>query len=359
MEAARAIVHEPSGDYRIGTLNGRDLPLVIQPGAHRDVERLSQWLRDNAAWVQDRLVQHGALLFRGFAIEAAPDFERVARAIDDELKDEYLGTSPRDRIDGYVFSASELPGFYPIPQHCEMSFVAHPPRRVFFCCLVEPAHGSGETPLVDFRTVYRDLDPAVRARFERGGIRIVRNYAGPHGGGKLDLWKLKRWDEMFLTTDRAAVERKCRDEGFEPKWGANDSLRLVSTQPVFRDHPATGERVWHNHTQVFHLSAAPGEYRRIYRLRPTLRHFLLWQFSRVMVALQRRRRAADEQSMHCTYADGSEIPDADMEQVREVIWRHLVITPWRRGDVVAIDNHSVAHGRLPYTGPRQIAVCWA
>jgi hypothetical protein len=48
-----------------------------------------------------------------------------------------------------------------------------------------------------------------------------------------------------------------------------------------------------------------------------------------------------------------------MEHVRDVIWNNMVITPWRRGDVVAIDNHSVAHGRLPYRGPRQVAVCWA
>ena len=78
-----------------------------------------------------------------------------------------------------------------------------------------------------------------------------------------------------------------------------------------------------------------------------------------MVLLQRVTKGSEEQSMHCTYADGREIPDADMEHVRDVIWRHMVVVPWRCGDIVAIDNHSVAHGRLPYRGPRQIAVCWA
>ena len=32
---------------------------------------------------------------------------------------------------------------------------------------------------------------------------------------------------------------------------------------------------------------------------------------------------------------------------------------WQVGDVVAIDNFSVAHGRMPYRGARQVAVCWA
>jgi hypothetical protein len=358
MAAAQSAVESPAG-YTARVLGPENLPLCIEPAGDADVGRLCDWLRANRAWVQDRLTAHGALLLRGFPIFDAPAFERVARAVDDELKNEYLGTSPRNGLTDYVFTASELPPFYPIPQHCEMSFVAHPPSRVFFCCLLAPGANSGETPLVDFRAVWRDLDPAVRERFIAGGIRIVRNYSGPGGGGRFDLWQLKRWDEMFLTADTSVVEAKCRDEGFEVQWTANQGLRLISTQPVYRDHPQTGERVWHNHTQVFHLSAAPGEYRRIAALRPTLRNRAMSQVARVLVAMQRALRGSDEQAMHCTYADGREIADADMEHVRDVIWRHLVVTPWQRGDVLAIDNHSVAHGRLPYSGPRQVAVAWA
>lgn len=345
--------------YKTSLASPEGLPLCIEPDGDADVGHLCDWLRADAPWVQERLTTHGALLLRGFPVHDAPAFERVARAIDDRLKNEYLGTSPRNALSPYTFTASELPPFFPIPEHCEMSFVAHPPERVFFCCLLAPASGSGETPLVDFRAVWRDLDPDVRERFERGGIRIVRNYAGPGSGSKLDFWQLKRWDEMFLTTDKAVVEAKCAEEGFAVQWGPGDALRLTSFQPVHRDHPTTGERAWHNHTQVFHLSAAPGEYRRIAALRPTLRHRVLALVAETMVAVQRRLRASDEQAMHCTYRDGSEIPDADMEHVRDVIWRHLVITPWQRGDVLAIDNHSVAHGRLPYQGPRQVAVAWA
>jgi len=355
-----ALLTTPSAhDYRIGTLAGQSLPLVIEAVADRSVDHLCAWLRANTAWVHAQLVRYGAVLFRGFAVDAPMNLQQIARCINDDLKNNYLGTSPRDALTDYVFSASELPGFYPIPQHCEMSFTAHPPDHLFFCCLIEPGEGMGETPLVDFRTVWRDLDPRVRERFEKGGVRIVRNYSGPQGGSKLDLFKLKRWDEMFRTTDKAEVERQCADEGFEPVWGDDGGLRLISTQPVYRDHPQTGERVWHNHTQVFHLSAAPGEYGHIYAKRPTWKNWGMLQFSKLLVAFNRATRQADEQSMHCTYVDGSEIPDADMEHVRDVIWKHLVVNPWKHGDVVAIDNHSVAHGRLPYEGPRQIVVAWA
>ena len=347
--------------YDVQTLNGHPdgLPLVIGAREDCDPERLRTWIGAHHGWLADRLRRHGALLFRGFAVTDAPTFERVVRAIDDDLKNEYLGTSPRNGLTDYVFTASELPPFYPIPQHCEMSFIAHPPRHLFFCCLRPPAEGCGETPLADFRKVLRDLDPGVRRRFEARGLRIVRNYSGAGGGGRFDLWKLKRWDEMFRTADRAVVEATCHAEGFEPTWTAEGGLRLVSTQPITRTHPETGEPVWHNHVTTFHLSAAAGEYRRIYALRPSARNWFFWQLGRVLTALQRRLKARDELAMHCTYLDGSEIPAADMEVVRDVVWKHMVIFPWRRGDIVAIDNYAVSHGRLPYAGPRRIAVCWA
>lgn len=350
----------PESPYAIHAQDGRadGLPLVVEAAGDRDPEHLREWIVREHDWVLDRLSFHGALLFRGFAVHHAPAFESVARAVDDELKNEYLGTSPRNALTSHVFTASELPPFYPIPQHCEMSFVATPPRRLFFCCLVSPAPGSGETPLADFRKVLRTLDPELVKRWEDKGLRIVRNYSGPGDGGRFDLWKLKRWDEMFLTTDRAAVEARCRAEGFEPIWTEGNGLRIVSTQPVTRTHPSTHERVWHNHANTFHWSQAAGEYARIHRLRPTWKHFGLWQMARALEALQ-RRKPADERALHCGHADGTEIPLADMEAVRDAIWQHLVVVPWRRGDVIAIDNFAVSHGRLPYAGPRQVAVCWA
>jgi alpha-ketoglutarate-dependent taurine dioxygenase len=334
------------------------LPLVISARDDADVDRLCAWLRSNEQWVGEELRRWGAILLRGFAVRDAAGFEKVARSIDDDLKNEYLGTSPRNALTSHVFTASELPPFYPIPQHCEMSFTKNPPRRLFFSCLVEPAGGCGETPLCDFRRVLADLDPALVERFERRGIRIVRNYGGASSTNRFNPFQLKRWDEMFLTTDRAAVEERCRAEGFEPVWTGADGLRLVSTQPVVRTHPETGVPLWHNHVTTFHPSQAAGEYRRIHALRPTWKHWLLIQVARLLEIVE-RRRPPDEQAMSCTHLDGSAMADEDIEELRKVIWKHLVVHPWKAGDVVAIDNFAVSHGRLPYAGPRMIAVAWA
>ncbi|MFW5924774.1 MAG: TauD/TfdA family dioxygenase [Myxococcota bacterium] len=334
------------------------LPLVVEPETDRSTDALVRWIDSNAESVRAQMREHGALLLRGFAVDTPEQFERVALAIDPELQDEYLGTSPRNTLTRHVFTASELPEYYPIPEHCEMSFLRTPPRRLFFHCMVAPGVG-GETPLVDFRRVLADMDPAVRRRFEEGGIRNIRNYAGPGSRRNLDPFQLKRWDEMFQTTDRARVEAKCAEQGFTASWGPGDNLRIVNEQPATRPHPETGEPAWFNHAQVFHMATGPAELARIWKHRRDLRSLLLWQVTRAVVAIKKRVQAPEAQAMHCTYADGREIPPDDMAHVRDLIWKHMVVFPWQKADVVAIDNFGVAHGRLPYRGPRTVAVAWA
>lgn len=332
------------------------LPLLVEPQGDPRVETLLSSLNPDA--FAEPLRRAGALLFRGWDVQDPAAFEKVARAIAPNLQNEYLGTSPRNALTPYVFTASELPGFFPIPQHCEMTFVRHPPHRLFFVCLVPNRAPGGETPLVDFRKVWKELDANVRERFATKGVKIIRNYAGPKGGAWWDPWKLKRWDEMFGTTDREVVTRRCLEEGFEPTWGANGTLRLVSYQPAMKAHPDTGEIAWFNHSQVFHRDAVPPEYDRI-----AGRLGMKWKawgiFARSLLAFKRRVQDESEVAMHTTFGDGTEISLEDMEAVREVIWKNMVAFPWQKGDILAIDNDSVAHGRLPYRGERLVAVSWA
>jgi alpha-ketoglutarate-dependent taurine dioxygenase len=333
------------------------LPLGVGPQRIADAAALAHWLAEHHDWVQTALHRHGAVLFRGFAAVDAPQFEAVARAIAPGLQSQYLGTSPRVNLTPYVFTASELPGFYPIPQHAEMSFLAEPPRQLFFCALQAPAQ-HGETPICDLRAVWRALDPAVRDRFDRLGLRIIRNYAGPDAAQR-DLWQLKRWDQIFGTTDRDDVQTICAREGFAATWGDQGQLTLTSHQPAARAHPETAEMAWLNHSQVFHLLAGPEELRRIATWRPGLRSIATWLYAETAIALRRLRTADHQQPMHCTYGDGSPIRRGDLAHVLDVVWRHLVVIPWQTGDMLALDNRLVSHGRLPYRGPRTVAVAFA
>jgi hypothetical protein len=324
---------------------------------HAPAGELARWISDRRPEVDALLQRHGALLFRGFGVEDALGFEAVAKALDPELRNDYLGTSPRAAITEFVHSASELPSQFPVPQHAEMSFVPRPPRKVFFHCQVPPrAHG--ETPVCDLRKVWAQLQPRVREEFLARGVRNIRNYHGPETKAGRDFWKLKRWDEMFGTTDRGVVEARCREQRFEASWDKGGRLRLVNTQDAARQHPATGETAWHNHVQVFHVAAAALEYEKIVKRQGGLRARGLALFTRALTALKGLRTAPEEQGMHCTFGDGGEIPLSTVRQVSDVFWRNMVFVPWRFGDVLAIDNFNTSHGRMPYTGLRNIQVAW-
>lgn len=336
---------------------GATLPLVVMPenGEH-ELNKLVEWIYENKSGIENQLTRSGAVLFRGFRIDTPRDFEAVAKAVDPDLKDDYLGTSPRDKKTDFVFSASELPPHYPIMQHCEMSFLPSAPRRLFFYCHSEPDYG-GETPICDFRKVYNDLDPKIRREFEEKGVRHIRNYSAPEDKSK-SAFQLKRWDELFGTTDRSVVERKCAEHDMQCEWKSNNGLRLINRNPAVRIHPVTGEKVWYNHTQVFHVSAAAEEYHRIHQRQKRWETFKTSMLLELMTWYKKLSKDPNEQSMHVTFGDGSPIPDDYVEHLEEVIWKNMVINPWKRGDVICIDNFSTSHGRLPYYGPREVMVCW-
>ncbi len=339
------------------------LPFVLEPQGDDSAEALSARLSRDPNEIRALLLRHGAIRMRGFRIDTPQAFEQVARAIAPGLQSNYLGTSPRVALTPHVFTASELPPHYPIPQHAEMSFVPNPPSHLFFWAMRANDGFGGEPPLVALRRVARDLDAAVRDRFERLGLRIVRHYGGPEGGGKFNPFQLKRWDEMFGTTDRDEALAKAKSAGFQADWTPGGKLRITSTQPAFAAHPATGEVAWFNHSQVFHPAAASLEYRRIaqrpYALHDRIRYRALGLFAGLLAGVQGLLLTDDSRAMDCTYGDGTPITEDDLAAVVDAIWRSLVIEPWRTGDVVAIDNRLVAHGRMPYRGPRDIAVAWA
>jgi alpha-ketoglutarate-dependent taurine dioxygenase len=353
-------MNESISPYREGTIPEAKaaLPLVWQPRAGTSVAALADYVKMHREGAEAALLEHGAILVRGFDINSADDVETLAAAFVADLGSDYLGTSPRNAVTPRVFNASELPGFYPIPQHCEMTFVKAPPERIFFSCLVAPAPGSGETPITDFAAVAASLSPELRAKFEQRDLRLIRNYSGPSSQGRRDLWQLKRWDEMFATTDREVVEKRCRDEGFEPQWIGEDGLRLVSTHRAIHTHPTLGIPVWFNHLQVFHLAAGPSELRRIAQMRPGLRSWFWFAAARVMAA-QKSLKPDIEQAMHMTWADGEPIARADVEAVLDAIWKNQVVFAWQKGDFLAVDNRRVSHGRLPYRGPRKVVVAWS
>lgn len=306
----------------------------------------------------DDLKQYGAILFRGFEIISPQDFEEVILNIDSNLKNNYLGTSPRNQVTKYTFTATELPSAYPIMQHAEMSFLDSPPKKLFFYCGKAPGK-FGETPITDLRKVLKEIPTHIREKFEKEKIRYSRVYNGPSNQSRFQFWKTKRWDEMFQTKDKNEVEKTSKKQNFKVEWFGKDDLRLVNTTLAIRKHPESNTLAWHNHSQVFHIDAARKEYWKIFVRQKTIRGFLVAVTLEILTFIKKITTKKEYLDTHCTYGGGQEISGTELKQIQNVFWNNISLFSWQNGDILVIDNYSVSHGRHPFTGPREIFVAWA
>lgn len=301
---------------------GQTLPLVIRQAA--EGIRLAEWAAANRAKLETLLLVHGGILFRGFGVAGAEEFESVIRAVAGEPLEYRERSSPRSEVHGHIYTSTDYPAKKSISLHNENSYQQTWPAKLFFHCATAAQEG-GETPLAECRRVLSRISPAVRERFTRKGWMYVRNFGDGFG---------LPWQVVFQTSDKAAVERQCRESRIAVEWKDDERLRTRAVSPAVARHPRTGEHVWFNHAAFFHVSS----------LEPGIREALLDEFEE------------DDLPSNTFYGDGSSIEPEVMDELREAYRRETVAFPWHEGDVLMLDNMLVAHGRAPFVGPRKVLV---
>jgi alpha-ketoglutarate-dependent taurine dioxygenase len=301
---------------------GGRLPLLARPA--RSAVRLDAWLGDNRCKVGPLLSRHGAILFRGFGLAGAQDFEPVVASLSGEALDYVYRSTPRTAVGNRIFTATEYPPRQNIPLHNENAYQLDWPMRLLFYC-VRPAEQGGETIIADMLKVTARIDPRVREGFLGRGVMYVRNY-----GGGVDL----PWQTVFQTGDRAEVEQYCRDHQIDFEWKADDCLRTSQTCQAMARHPETGDQVWFNQAHLFHVSG----------LEPGPRRAMLSVFGE------------ENLPRNAYYGDGSPIDEDALEDIRRAFDAETIRFPWEAGDLLLVDNMLVAHGRSSYRGARQVLV---
>ncbi|GBF37160.1 TauD/TfdA family dioxygenase [Leptospira johnsonii] len=339
-------------------IEGLNLPIVYSPSSPEkaDLKYLTGWIKKNHKEIQRDLLIYGAILFRGFNIGSSENFEKVALALDRNLSEAYLGTSPRDKKTKFVHTASELPSAYPIMQHAEMSFLNKPPKKLFFYAKLAPSK-NGETPITDLRTVLREMPSHISEKVEKEGIRYIRHYDGP-GASRYNLWKTKPWSEMFKTEDKKEAEKEIKKQSFTHEWLPGNKLRLINSQVGVRKHPIANSKAWHNHSQTFHIDSPRLEYKYILKRQKTLRGLAVYLILNLLTWIKKLFSKSEDLDVHATYGDGSEISNKDIKTIISIFWKNIQIFSWKKDDILYIDNYSVSHGRLPFVGPREIQVAW-
>lgn len=307
------------------------LPLVVKPDEKRTgaigTNELIAWYKENEEFLEKKLLEHGAILFRGFGTGTPGAFARFSRSVSSHLLESMEENVPRTKLSSGIYTSTEYPAEYMLSMHSEYAYSNRWPAKLFFCCITAAQTG-GETPIVDNRAVLRELDASIVKEFIHKKIKYLRNL---HGGQGFGL----SWQAAFQTTAKDVVEKYCRNAAIEYCWKENDGLRLSQTLAGIATHPKTGDTVWFNQAPQFHPSDYPSE---IYKSLLSVYH--------------------DEAELpqNVCFGDDSSMDASVLNVIRETMRKNAVVFPWHLGDILIVDNMLVSHGRMPFTGPRKILV---
>ncbi|CAH8361702.1 unnamed protein product [Eruca vesicaria subsp. sativa] len=303
----------------------KPFPAVITPSPSLPLPAPSlplftQTISTHKPYLDSLLHQSGAVLFRGFPVNSASDFNDVVEAFGyDELP--YVGgAAPRTSVIGRVFTANESPPDQKIPFHHEMAQVPEFPSKLFFYCEVEPNSG-GETPIVLSHVVYermKEKHPEFVERLEEHGLVYVRvlgeddDPSSPIGRG---------WKSTFLTNDKNVAEERAAKLGMKLEWTEDGAKTIMGPIPAIKFDKLRNRKVWFNSM----VAAYTG-----------------WEDKR------------NDPRKAVTFGDGKSLPEDIVHDCLRILEEECVAVPWQRGDVLLIDNWAVLHSRRPFVPPRRV-----
>lgn len=295
-------------------------PLIVEPSSasqsHVDL------IRQHSEALKSLLLEHGALLFRGFPVASVADFDEFVAALSLPRLDYVYRSTPRTSVGSRIFTTTEYPAALEIPLHNENAYQREWPLKIAFCCLT-PAASGGETPIADMRRVTAAIGDRLLDRFAERQVRYVRHYR-PF----MDV----PWQTVFQTEDKREVSRFCAEHDISHQWLDDKTLRTVQVCQGVAAHPATQERIFFNQAHLFHVS----------NLGSANAQSLIKMFG------------ADRLPRQAFYGDGKDIEAEDLEVIRAAFQREALIFPWQSGDVMLLDNMQFAHGRRPFSGIRKV-----
>jgi alpha-ketoglutarate-dependent taurine dioxygenase len=298
----------------------------VPAGIRDDLVRAAGWAARHAAGWLAELPRQGALLVRGLPLGTPAD---VA-----VLRDRMLGApvhpgeafAGREHLTGGVYSTIRWPADRVLCPYHEESYTTVPPGVVLLACLAAPADG-GETLLSDARQVLAALPAGLVARFRRHGWRMTRTFHDRFGIS---------WQDAFGTADRDELSVRLARDGITARWEPDGTLHTIRLRAAVVAHPVTGDECWFN--QSGFLNA--------WGLDPAEREIMLATFGPGRLPVD------------TSCGDGSPLTPADVETIEAAYGQTAVGHRWVPGDLLLVDNVTMANGRRPYAGRRRVVVAF-
>ena len=269
------------------------------------------------------LLDHGAMLLRGFKIDGPAGFDQLFSLICGDPIEYRNRTSPRDQVFNNIYTSTSHPKDQFIQMHTENSYSETYNRIIAFYCLT-PASEGGETPIADERKLLKSLRQTTIQRFRDKKIKYMRNSMPGIG---LD------WKTIYQTTQKDTVSNYLDTAGIEYQWVDADHLRVKWVLPAFQNHPLTGEELWFNHMFFGHKC----------HYDPNVLEYF----------------AEEDLPFVTYYGDGNEIEDSVIREFKEFYQEHSIVFKWEKDDFLLLDNMMFSHGRRPFKGNRTILTAMA
>ncbi|KAK9066212.1 hypothetical protein SSX86_013533 [Deinandra increscens subsp. villosa] len=279
-------------------------------------------VRADKPWLESLLVKSGAILFRGFPVISPSDFNNVIEAYGFPEFPYVGGQAPRTQVVGRVYTANESPLDKDIPFHHEMAYLPDFPTKLFFFCEEEPEKG-GETPIVLSHIIYEKMKqrhPDFVAQLEENGLNYIK-IAGDEDN--LASFTGSSWKSTYKTDDKSVAAERAAKHGTRLEWTGNTAKMITGPLPAIRFDKESNRKTWFNS-----LAVAYG----------------------VPTSEKRENR-----STYVELGSGDPLDDDVMKDLFRILEEECVAIPWKKGDVLLVNNLTVLHSRRPLIkAPRRI-----
>jgi len=307
--------------------DGNPFPLAYQCETEEaTVSDAVTWAQAHADELLAHLSENGALLFRGFPLASAEDFDAFAQAFNlpSFSYDDSLSNAVRVNYTPRVFSANEAPSEATINLHHEMAQTPIYPSKLFFFCHTAADKG-GASSICRSDTLWSQLEescPEFARACEEKGLKYSHTMTPEEDA---QSGQGRSWKSTFGVKTREEVEARMTELGYTWEWLEDDTLRVTSpTLPAVRELT--------NGRKSF--------------------------FNQLIAALSWNDSGKDALAT-VTFGDGSPL-DIEGATTAERLAEELIFdVAWQEGDVALVDNYIAMHGRRNFEGKRKLLASFA
>ncbi len=297
-------------------------PTIIgNDGSAKTIGQSKLWIKENLESLKRELGCTGAVLFRGFPVSSAKDFDAFFSAFDYQnfTYKESLSNAVRVNQTEFVFTANEAPKEVEIYLHNEMAQTPVYPGIISLFC-EETAYQGGETAICRSDFIYSQLltvEPALTKKLEELGVKYTTAMPDqdvPESG------QGRSWRGTLSVDTIAQAEEKLGSLNYSWQWNEDKSLAAQTTAL-----PAI--KTLENNRKTF--------------------------FNQMIAAYLGWEGVKENPAKALCFGDDSAIPKSFLDAIVTIAQSLSYNIKWQNGDVAIVDNNLAMHGRLPYFGERK------